>query len=280
MPPYFPSKSTVLLRGLKARHIRTKTTSRQPRRNGGAAKSLTLLSAYHSPPSRSKSWDAADSPDLSRRIWSFWHSSMNPEMRLANSTTYWMAWVIWMAHCCHSTSRGCEGKAPSLDERTQIMPPSDTQTHRHDLAILTLLWYILTSSYECVCQASCCSSSVVYWHVSKWDLIIFWAIRSGRHRTFFNYFVQSAVFMCAGHRKRAQTNVCILCTMFCSYDNEASVGFWSLSGKSLFFVAAHLPLNSTVAWICSKILISGFMLICANILRGGYSNMTQCQLAV
>lgn len=32
MPPYFPSKSTVLLRGLKARHIRTKTTSKQPGR--------------------------------------------------------------------------------------------------------------------------------------------------------------------------------------------------------------------------------------------------------
>lgn len=32
MPPYFPSKSTVLLRGLNALHIRTKTTSRQPGR--------------------------------------------------------------------------------------------------------------------------------------------------------------------------------------------------------------------------------------------------------
>lgn len=32
MPPYFPSKRTVLLRGLKARHIRTKTTSKQPGR--------------------------------------------------------------------------------------------------------------------------------------------------------------------------------------------------------------------------------------------------------
>lgn len=30
MPPYFPSKSTVLLRGLNALHIRTKTTSKQP----------------------------------------------------------------------------------------------------------------------------------------------------------------------------------------------------------------------------------------------------------
>lgn len=31
MPPYFPSNSTVLLSGLNARHILTRTTSRQPR---------------------------------------------------------------------------------------------------------------------------------------------------------------------------------------------------------------------------------------------------------
>lgn len=43
-------------------------------------------------------------PALRRIIWSFWHRSMNPEMRLANSTTYWMALVMWMAHCCHITS--------------------------------------------------------------------------------------------------------------------------------------------------------------------------------
>lgn len=30
MPPYFPSNSTVLLRGLNALHIRTNTTSKQP----------------------------------------------------------------------------------------------------------------------------------------------------------------------------------------------------------------------------------------------------------
>jgi len=33
-------------------------------------------------------------PDLRRRIWSFWQSSMKPVMRFANSTTYWIAWVI------------------------------------------------------------------------------------------------------------------------------------------------------------------------------------------
>lgn len=43
-------------------------------------------------------------PDLRRRIWSFWQSSMKPVMRFANSTTYWIAWVIWMAHCCHRAS--------------------------------------------------------------------------------------------------------------------------------------------------------------------------------
>lgn len=35
MPPYFPSKSTVLLRGLNARHIRTRTTSKQPGKKPG-----------------------------------------------------------------------------------------------------------------------------------------------------------------------------------------------------------------------------------------------------
>lgn len=30
IPPYFPSNRTVLFNGLKARHILTKTTSRQP----------------------------------------------------------------------------------------------------------------------------------------------------------------------------------------------------------------------------------------------------------
>lgn len=33
IPPYFPSKSTVLFRRLNARHIRTKTTSKQPGRS-------------------------------------------------------------------------------------------------------------------------------------------------------------------------------------------------------------------------------------------------------
>lgn len=46
-------------------------------------------------------------PDLRRRIWSFWQSSMKPVMRFANSTTYWIAWVIWMAHCCHRASLVC-----------------------------------------------------------------------------------------------------------------------------------------------------------------------------
>jgi len=33
IPPYFPSNRTVLLSGLKARHILTKTTSKQPIRH-------------------------------------------------------------------------------------------------------------------------------------------------------------------------------------------------------------------------------------------------------
>ena len=125
MPPYFPSNSTVLFRGLNARHILTSTTSRQPgetererlstclSRSLGSTRSLGSLVGGKTLGSRL--WaDLEDrglcralvlSPDLSSRIWSFWHSSMNPEIRLANSTTYCIAWVIWMAHCCHSTSR-------------------------------------------------------------------------------------------------------------------------------------------------------------------------------
>lgn len=36
---------------------------------------------------------------------------MKPSMRLANSTTYWMASVIFSAHSCHMTSRGCRGRS-------------------------------------------------------------------------------------------------------------------------------------------------------------------------
>lgn len=43
-------------------------------------------------------------PDFRSKIWSFWHNSMKPVILFANSTTYWMAWVIWMAHCCHRAS--------------------------------------------------------------------------------------------------------------------------------------------------------------------------------
>ena len=46
-------------------------------------------------------------PALRSTIWSFWHSSINPSMRLANSTTYCIASVILMAHNCHITSRCC-----------------------------------------------------------------------------------------------------------------------------------------------------------------------------
>lgn len=47
------------------------------------------------------------SPAFSSTIWSFWQRSMKPSIRLANSTTYWMASVIFTAQSCHITSRGC-----------------------------------------------------------------------------------------------------------------------------------------------------------------------------
>lgn len=46
-------------------------------------------------------------PALRRMIWSFWQSSMKPSMRLANSTTYWMALEICSEHCCHMASQLC-----------------------------------------------------------------------------------------------------------------------------------------------------------------------------
>lgn len=48
-------------------------------------------------------------------IWSFWQRSMNPVRRLANSTTYLMALVMWMAHCCHINSTGWKGKKEAND---------------------------------------------------------------------------------------------------------------------------------------------------------------------
>lgn len=85
-----------------------------------------------------------DLPDLSRRIWSFWHSSINPEMRLANSTTYWIAWVIWMAHCCHSTSRGY--KHTLVFRVICILNP-----FYHTLILhLSLCWYCAYCNYRCV----------------------------------------------------------------------------------------------------------------------------------
>lgn len=46
-------------------------------------------------------------PALRRTIWSFWQSSMKPSMRLANSTTYWMALEMCSEHCCHMASQLC-----------------------------------------------------------------------------------------------------------------------------------------------------------------------------
>lgn len=50
-------------------------------------------------------------PALSSTIWSFWHSSMKPPIRLANSTTYWMASVMRQAQRSHISSMDCKGPA-------------------------------------------------------------------------------------------------------------------------------------------------------------------------
>lgn len=66
-------------------------------------------------------------PDLRRRIWSFWQSSMKPSMRLANSTTYWMALEICSEHCCHMASQLCRTAGTALrapSPRLHCPPPS------------------------------------------------------------------------------------------------------------------------------------------------------------
>lgn len=237
IPPYFPSKSTVLLRGLKARHIRTNTTSRQPEREQTMLLCFSVQTGtlFHFYLSHGKSSDPADSPDLSRRIWSFWHSSMNPEMRLANSTTYWIAWVIWMAHCCHSTSRGCDRKRKQFrGNSAHKIQPFDTQTGTccHDLdphlalVHLDLLVRVCLPSklLQLIRRVLTClqvgldyilSNSV--WKTQNVFLIIIIYSR--------------LLSSCVWHvRKRAQGNVCILCTMF------RSVGFWSFKWEEPFSV--------------------------------------------
>lgn len=71
-----------------------------------------VFQSVRTPPPRSRS------PAFSSTIWSFWQRSMKPSMRLANSTTYWMASVIFTAQSCHMASRGCRhNKSHSRDSR-------------------------------------------------------------------------------------------------------------------------------------------------------------------
>lgn len=69
--------------------------------------SISLISGWKQVRKRSQNSLAKHIPALRSTIWSFWHSSINPSMRLANSTTYCIASVILMAHNCHITSRCC-----------------------------------------------------------------------------------------------------------------------------------------------------------------------------
>jgi len=69
--------------------------------------SISLISWWKQVRKRSQNSLAKHIPALRSTIWSFWHSSINPSMRLANSTTYCIASVILMAHNCHITSRCC-----------------------------------------------------------------------------------------------------------------------------------------------------------------------------
>lgn len=73
--------------------------------------SISLISEWKQVRKRSQNSLAKKHiPALRSTIWSFWHSSINPSMRLANSTTYCIASVILMAHNCHITSRCCWAK--------------------------------------------------------------------------------------------------------------------------------------------------------------------------
>lgn len=204
---------------------------------------------------------------------------MNPEMRLANSTTYWMAWVIWMAHCCHSTSRGCDQNTPRLEQT--IYRTHSPHRHTHILQwpgaspCSGTSWPLHTSASAKLAAAAhplCTdmSPSGTWWYSEQFGLE-----DTQRYSIIFSCLLRSCVWGITNVLKQTCAS-CAQCsvpsTMTPLSDSEASEG-------RAFSIAAHLPLNSTSLDLC-KILISGLMLICANILRGGHSNITQCQLAV
>lgn len=119
---------------------------------------------------------------------------MKPAMRLANSTTYWMALVMWCAHCCHIHSADCkrETKRNILSALTSLhryrllgrawtSERSQMFTHVpffNKCASCTLFWKARVSSGVYCTQVNLFMSSALYWHVSKWDLTILWVMRS------------------------------------------------------------------------------------------------------
>lgn len=172
-------------------------------------------------------------------------------MRLANSTTYWMAWVIWMAHCCHSTSRGCDRNTLSLEQTIQTIPPYTQHT---------LSW---SGSSPCSGTSWPLRTSVSAKPAAAAHPLCTDMSPSGTWLYSGQFGLEDtecySIILCScltGSRALGDTDVlrqtrasCAQCsvqsTMTPLSDSEASAG-------RVFSVAAHLPLNSTVAWICSK----------------------------
>lgn len=170
-------------------------------------------------------------------------------MRLANSTTYWMAWVIWMAHCCHSTSRGCEQEHTQFRannaNNTSLSPDLDLDPHlalvHLDLFVRVRLPSQLLQLIRCV--LTCLQVGLDYiLSNSVWK-------RQNITRLFHTVVWRVHVFgptqTCSDKRVHLADNVLVQSTIRPLSDSEASA-------EKAFSVAAHLPLNSTVAWICSK----------------------------
>lgn len=91
---------------------------------------------------------------------------MKPAMRLANSTTYWMALVMWCAHCCHIHSADCGNDTEKeLGERELGEPAGVCPFLQRSPR--TLFWYTRVSSAEYCTQVNLFMSSALYWHVSR-----------------------------------------------------------------------------------------------------------------
>lgn len=108
---------------------------------------------------------------------------MKPAMRLANSTTYWMALVMWCAHCCHIHSADWESDRKSSPQRVIMSRSHRTQVISLGFlhvkcALYTLFWKARVSSGVYCTQVNLFMSSALYWQVSKWDLTMLWVMRS------------------------------------------------------------------------------------------------------